>query len=444
MTQKEEIKDVTRAVARVSAEASWPQTRVVLRVIVIVIAVAVTLWIVVKLTAVILLLILSVFFAYLVSPLVDFLRRPIPVSGKARVMPRVLAISLAYLIIVGAVVIAFYVLLPRLSNQFPEFAQQARGYWKSLGENLQRVNDYFRLRMPGPVMDAINREIPRIVQGVGDTLSEVVKGMVLWLAYIPWLILIPILSFFLLKDAESFRNSALQMLPRGRWRWRGDEFFQDVSRTLAAYTRAQLTACIFIGVVCSAGFALLGIPSPLVLGLIAGFFEFVPLIGPLLIGIIAAVVGGLHGGSTSALLVILFLAVLRVFQDYFIYPKLIGQGIHLHPLAVIVAILAGAELAGIAGIFLAIPVVAVLTVSYRHWLEHRGSEGLADVLEPNPEPDPNQTAAADAALLSRLGYDVGEVKTAKPATHPTKDTTPAEMARARPDLTTGELKMPVE
>jgi hypothetical protein len=143
-------------------------------------------------------------------------------------------------------------------------------------------------------------------------------------------------------------------------------------------------------------------------------------------------------------MVILFLTVLRIVQDYFIYPKLIGQGIHLHPLAVIIAILAGAELAGIAGIFLAIPVVAILTVSYRHWLEHRGSEGLADLLEPTPEPDPATTAAADAALLSRLGYDVGEAATAKSSSHPTKDTTPADMARERPDLTTGELKMPIE
>ena len=444
MSPKDEIRDVTRSIAKAAAEASWPQTRVILRVILIVLTVAVALWILIKLTAVILLLILSVFFAYLVSPLVDFLRRPIPISGKERAMPRVLAISLAYLIIVGAIVIAFYVLLPRLGNQFPEFAQQARGYWKSLGESMQRLNDYLRLRMPGPVMDAINREIPHIVQGVGDTLSEVLKGMVLWLAYIPWLILIPVLSFFFLKDAESFRNSALQMLPRGRWRWRGDEFFQDISRTLAAYTRAQLTACIFIGFVCSIGFAVLGIPSPLVLGFIAGVFEFVPLVGPLLIGIIAAVAGGLHGGSSSALIVILFLTVLRIVQDYFIYPRLIGQGIHLHPLAVIVAILAGAELAGIAGIFLAIPVVAILTVSYRHWLEHRGSEGLADLLEPTPEPDPAVTAAADAALLNRLGYDVGDVPTAKSSSHPTKDSTPADMARERPDLTTGELKMPVE
>ena len=443
MNEEQHVKDVARVAGKAAVEASWPQTRVILRVIIIVLTVAVTLWVIVKLTGVILLLILSVFFAYLVAPLVEFLRRPIKLSGRERSMPRVLAISLAYLIIVATVVIAFYILLPRLGNQFPEFAQQARGYWKSLGESTQRLNDFLRLRMPGSVMDAINREIPIVIQGIGDSVSEVLKGMVLWLAYLPWLVLIPILSFFFLKDAESFRRSALQMLPRGRWRWRGDEFFQDVSSTLAAYTRAQLTACLFIGVVCSIGFALLGIPSPLVLGFMAGLFEFVPLIGPLVLGIVVVLAAALQGGSSSALLVIVFLAVLRIVQDYFIYPKLIGQGIHLHPLAVIVAILAGAELAGIAGIFLAIPVVAILTVCYRHWLEHRGSEGLADVLEPTSAADSER--ASDAALLRRMGYDVGEATNEKPATqHPSPDTTPAEMARARPDLTTGELKMPIE
>jgi AI-2E family transporter len=140
-------------------------------------------------------------------------------------------------------------------------------------------------------------------------------------------------------------------------------------------------------------------------------------------------------------LVILFLGVLRIVQDYFIYPRLIGQGIHLHPLAVIIAILSGAELAGIAGIFLAIPVVAILTVSYRHWLEHRGSEGFADLLETKTASD---AAAADSMLATELDCSVNAPDTSLVTAHPTADTTPGDMARSRPDLTTGELKLPVE
>ncbi len=431
VSSKEESKEVARAATKAAIEATWPQTRVILRVIVIVLMVAVTLWILVKLTGLILLLILSVFFAYLVSPLVDFLRRPLIISGRPRTMPRLLAISLAYVILIGAIVIAIYLLVPRLGSQFPEFAQQARGYWKDFGTSTQRLNDYLRMRLPPPVVEAINSEVPRVVDRVRETFGLVVEHMIGWLAYIPWLFLIPILSFFFLKDAEVFRNSALQMLPRGRWRWRGDEFFQDISGALAAYVRAQLTACLFIGIVCSIGFALLGLPSPLVLGLIAGIFEFIPLVGPLLIAVLAAFVATLHAGSFSALTVILFLGVLRIVQDYVVYPKLIGQGIHLHPLAVIIAILAGAELAGIAGIFLAIPVVAILTVGYKHWLEHRGSVGLAHVLENTTATEPEVgTSAAPNIAISR---DMD---------HPHSNITPEGLASARPDLTIGEVKVP--
>jgi predicted PurR-regulated permease PerM len=244
--------------------------------------------------------------------------------------------------------------------------------------------------------------------------------------YIPWLVLIPILGFFLLKDAEGFRRSALLMLPRGRWRWRGDEFFQDINSTLAAYIRAQLTACLFIGVVCALGFTLLGLPGSLVMGVLAGLFEFVPLVGPVSIAIMATLLAMFHAGPFNAFLVLLFLGILRIVQDYAIYPRLIGQGIHLHPLAVIFAILAGEKLAGVAGIFLAIPVVAILTVSYRHWMEHRGSEGIADLLEPTGPSDPVKVAELAEQNVEQLH----------------SDSTSEEMTRARPDLTTGELKMP--
>jgi predicted PurR-regulated permease PerM len=387
--QKRETKEVAQTAAHAAAAAAWPQTRAVLRIILIVLGVAVVLWVVIKLTGVILLLILSIFFAYLVYPLVEFLRRPVRL-GKSKIsIPRTPAIALAYLLIIAVIVIGVYFLAPQLGNQFPEFTEQARKYWATMGEKTQGWIEYFRARrMPGPLLEAANRAIPTFIERVSLTASEVVGSMAGWLIYIPWLVLIPVLSFFLLKDADAFRASALQMLPKGRWRWRGDEFFQDVNSALAAYIRAQLTACFFIGVICALGFTLLGMPSPLVLGLLAGIFEFVPLVGPLLIAVIAAVAAMLHAGPFSALLVLVFLAVLRIVQDYVVYPRLIGQGIHLHPLAVIIAILSGAELAGVAGIFLAIPVVAILTVLYRHWLEHRGSEGLADLLEPTPmEPE---------------------------------------------------------
>ncbi len=435
-----DTKETVSTVTQITVDGSWPKTRLVLRVVIIALLTYYLFesarWIIIKLTGVILLLVLSIFFAYFVAPLVEFISRPIPLSGRRIAIPRSLAIVLSYLVIVAVIILGIYVLAPRLGNQLPEFAQQARGYWTSVGVKTQAWVEYFRShRMPGRIVDAINSAIPGLVDRVSQTVSEVVISMSAWLAYIPWLILIPVLSFFLLKDVETFRRSALQMLPRGRWRWRGDEFFQDINSTLASYIRAQLMACVFIGVICTLAFTVLGLPSPLALGVIAGILEFVPLVGPLVVAIVAGAAAVLHGGGFLAFLVLGFLGVLRIIEDYIVYPRLIGQGIHLHPLAVIIAILAGAELAGVAGIFLAIPVVAILTVSYRHWLEHRGSEGLADLLEAQPAEAPDLKEALSLIDSEPVGGHTH---------HPTTETTPEQMARERPDLTTGELKLPEE
>jgi predicted PurR-regulated permease PerM len=423
-----ETKDAAVTAAKAAVEAYGPPTRVILRVIFILLVVIGLLWVISKITGIILLLVLSIFFAYLVSPLVEILRHPRTIGNREIAIPKVAAIALAYVIILTVIVVAIFVILPSLSNQFPEFVAQAKLYWQSFGERAQQVIEYSRSRrVPGPVVNAVNKAIPQVVEKVGHTSTEFATAAVAYLVYLPWLILIPILAFFLLKDAETFRRSALLMLPRGRWRWRGDEFFQDINSTLAAYIRAQLTACLLIGLVCALGFTLLGLPGGLVMGVIAGVFEFVPLVGPLMVAIMAAILAVLHAGPFNAFLVLLFLGVLRIVHDYFVYPRLIGQGIHLHPLAVIFAILAGEKLAGVAGIFLAIPLVAILTVSYRHWLEHRGSEGFADLLEPSP------TAANELPAET------------PPAIHELHaESTPEQMVRARPDLTTGELKWPLE
>src|SRR5438445_2391318 len=408
-----------------AAASSWLQTRAVLRILLLLLAVAALLWVVYRLLTVILLVVISIFFAYLVAPLVDLVQRPIRFGSRERMMPRGLAIAIVYVALFFGIGAMIYFLAPQLAAQFPEVREQAVEYYRTISNSSQRLNQYFmQLRMPEGVVKAVNDSVLGLIAKGGEIVSVAVERLLGLIIYLPWLVLIPILGFFLLKDADSFRRSALAMLPRGRLRWRGDEFFQDVNSTLAAYIRAQLTACLLVGVVSSVGFALIGMPSPLVLGLIAGLLEFVPLVGPLVVAILAALLALLHSGFGMAFVVLLFLGILRIVQDYVIYPRIIGTGIHLHPLAVILAILSGAELAGVAGIFLAIPVIAILTVTYRHWLEHRGSETIAEVIE-------------EAVIES-------SVESEEEALHPTVDTTAEDMARARPDLLTGELKLPRE
>jgi hypothetical protein len=122
------------------------------------------------------------------------------------------------------------------------------------------------------------------------------------------------------------------------------------------------------------------------------------LVGPLAVAAGATLVVSFHS-INQAIWVLAFLGALRLAQDYVVFPRLVRRGIHMHPLGVILAILCGAELAGMAGIFLAIPAVAVLSVMHRHLLEYRGSGGLvSELLTPTkPAMDVARTTSAPAA-----------------------------------------------
>jgi predicted PurR-regulated permease PerM len=378
-----DTKEVGDPATAAVAGASWSQTWAPLRVIFMLLAVAATTWILYALRGVILLVVLAIFFAYLLAPLVEFACRPFTVRRRAHVMPRALAIGVVYLLILGALALAATLLLPQVGTQITELAQEAPSYLdRARSRVLGWTTSYEEYRLPATVRDAINKSATRAVEIAGTYVTEGLANLLIQLfGVLPWLLLIPILAFFLLKDSASFRAIALQTLPQGRWRWRGRELLQDINVTLAVYIRAQLIACLLIGTVCTIGFSLIGVRYALVLGIVSGLLEFIPLIGPLVVALIATLIASVYS-MKQALGIVVFLGIVRIVHDYVVYPRIIGHGMPLHPFAVIVAILCGAALAGVPGIFLAIPTVAILSVGYRHWLEHTGSTGLvADLLK---------------------------------------------------------------
>jgi predicted PurR-regulated permease PerM len=331
-----------------------------------------------RLRSVVLLLILAVFFAYLVAPLVQVLRRPISAPGRRFVLPLPLAIGVIYVAIFGALALAAILLLPVLNREIAELAKETPGYLARAQDQWHVWQAGYQIRvLPGEVREAVDRAVHQ-----GRTAAETyVTGDLLpriggWLTSLPWLMLVPILAFFLLKDARLLCDVVLRILPQ-TLRSRGANFLSEVNETLAAYARAQVTACLLIGVVCTTGFVVIGIPYAVVLGIAAGLLEFIPLAGPLTVGLAAASFAAFHSWG-QVLAVVIFLLVLRAVQDYVLYPKILGGGARLHSLAIILAILCGAELGGLTGVFLAIPFVAVLTVTFRHYREHQAARALSE------------------------------------------------------------------
>lgn len=377
----ETISDERQTPQRVLLDPSSPSARSIIRVVVITLLLIAVFdfakSILSSLTTLFFIIVLAIFFAYLIDPLVKVIRRPFKVRNLEKLMPRALAIVIAYLVVFTVLGVAVAYLTPKIANQAKQFAENLPEYARSVQEQLNDFNQRLnRVRLSQNVQKEINQKIQDLV-AVSSTYLTALVGLIALdiVTSAPWLLLVPILAFFFLKDVKLLHASLLKVFPSGKWRARVESVMSDVNTTLAAYTRAQLISCVLIGFVCTIAFYIFGVNYALLLGILAGVLEFIPLLGPLTLAIVATTVALLQD-PWKAVYVIAFLITLRLTHDYVTYPRIVREGVHLHPLAVILSVLAGEQVAGIPGVFLSIPVVALLTVLYKHILEHSGSAGL--------------------------------------------------------------------
>ena len=317
------------------------------------------------------LLLLSVFFAHVLAPAVAAVRRRVRLGPRQRPISRPVAILLLYLVVFVPGTFAW------------RATQDDTVHWVHVTApaSVERLftggnfEPFERLIARAPISSGARRGLIRrleramsyVEREVRSTLNELIAAA----RYAEWLAVTPVLAFLLLTAAPGFQRSTLRVLPHGHLQWRAEEYLRDVNSALAGYVRAQAAAAVIVGIVCVAGFALLGVPSAVSLGVAAGVLELVPAIGPLT----ALLVAGSQAGD-RVLVVIAFLGALRIVQDYVIYPRLIRRGMRMSTVAVILTIWIGAVLAGAAGVILAIPVAGFLSVSYRHWREYRDIERL--------------------------------------------------------------------
>ena len=294
------------------------RTRTVLRVVVLLLVIAAGFWLLYLLRGVILLVALSLFFAYLIAPLVDFISRPIVVARRQWVIRRAFAIAIVYLTLLTSLGIAGYI-----SAAAPQHAGD--GVWGA-GPRLYRAGARARrvaaLRRLGSC--SLFHQ-PEHGQGRG-TDDPRRGGLSQHQRREPPPA--PGLSSLAHPDShcgvlppqgrDGFRQGLLRALPRGRLRGRGADLVEDIDATMAAYMRAAVLGCLLITVICTIGFIVIGVPYALLLGVFAGLLEFIPLVGPLVVALGTTLIAGFHS-LNQAVMVLMFLGVLRVAQDYVIF-----------------------------------------------------------------------------------------------------------------------------
>jgi predicted PurR-regulated permease PerM len=316
---------------------------------------------------VILLVAFSVFFAYLLFPLVRLAERWLT-------RRRALAITVVYLVVLAVLGGAGAAVGPRLTTEVEALAQKLPDMSKGIqngelvGGLLQRHGwEWRQIAEIEGLIRTHTGEIIGYAQHATAALLQRLAGA--WV-----IVLIPVLAFFILKDAERLTAAALSRLGHQGHQGTGAAIAEDLHRLLGQYVRAQLLLALITFVVWSALFLTAGVPYALVLAGLGGALEFIPVIGPLTAGVVAVGVS-LFGGYAHPWLLAGFVLVWRGIQDYACVPLVMGRGIEIHPALVIVGVLAGGELAGVAGMFLSVPVIAAARIVWRHLQAVEASPG---------------------------------------------------------------------
>jgi predicted PurR-regulated permease PerM len=299
----------------------------------------------------------AIFFAYLMSPVVSRLEKLLRGRGRA--------IAVIYLLLLGLVVLFFVSMGPRIGREGARLVQSlpALGQLSSgqIAEQLGQEHGWNgkAVDLARDYLASHSDEIVKLAQGVGLRVADVAKQA--WL-----LAIVPLLSIFFLKDGRNFSEILLDLVQSRLQRELLQGVLSDLNQMLAHFIRAQLTLAALTLAMYSGALGLMRVPYALVLGTMGGLLEFIPVVGPLAAGVIIVGVALLMGYK-HWLVLIIFLGVWRLIQDYVSSPRIMGHSMELHPLAAIFGVMAGGEVAGILGIFLSIPVMASLRIVFRRW-----------------------------------------------------------------------------
>ena len=300
--------------------------------------------------------------AYMGDPLVDHLDQKIP---------RTLSVLIVFVIISLVVLALIFILLPIVERQLINFVQSLPRFIDWIQQSIfPLLSSTFGLTEEdlnlGELKNALKGHWTKAGGVAAQFVATVSRSGLAVIGWVANIVLIPVLTFYLLRDWDILVEKLRQLIPR-RWEAVTVQLVKEANDVLSAFFRGQLMVMLALGAIYSIGLWLVGLDFSLLIGMLAGLVSFVPYLG-FIVGITVAGIAAVVQNHD----VIHLLPVLAVFgvgqavESVLLTPLLVGDKIGLHPVAVIFAVLAGGQLFGFFGILLALPVAAVIMVLLRY------------------------------------------------------------------------------
>jgi predicted PurR-regulated permease PerM len=303
-------------------------------------------------------LLIAVAVVYLLNPVVSALQR----SG----VPRVAGAGIVYVLFLCIVALVVALLVPVVARQveaviehFPDYLADGQAAVRRLAARFGQEPD-FRLdaeQVREWLSAGENRQaVTRYLTGLRSVTNSVISGLII-------VVLGPVMAFYLLVDLPRLRRGAMALVPPAR-RQEFTGLMDRIGQAVGGFFRGQLLVALFVGVASSIGLWIIGLPFWLLVGMVAGVFNLVPLVGPFIGGGLAVIIALISGEPIKALWAALVLLVVQQIDNHLISPNVMGRTVQLHPVVVMLALLVGASFAGLFGMLVIVPLVAVAKIVF--------------------------------------------------------------------------------
>lgn len=298
--------------------------------------------------------ILSPFF---VSALIAYLLNPLVKFFNSKGISNFLSILLVFLIIALGMLFFSFIILPVLINEIIAFMRMIPFYTEELQKILIQLKFNYFSYLPPQFEKVLDKNLNALNNLFTSHVDLIFKSTIAILRGIINVIIVPIITFYILKDKNVFKQEIEEIIPSQYH----DSFFsilKKIDKILSKYIRAQIYLSIFVAIFTSIGLYLINVKYAFLIGILAGILNIIPYIGPIL-SIIPAVLIGLLDSLSKGFWSLLVCILVQQIENVLITPKIISDSVGLHPITVVFSLLAGEELFGIWGLLLSVPVVAI-------------------------------------------------------------------------------------
>lgn len=302
---------------------------------------------------VLLIFLISIIISSAIDPVADYL-------SQHRI-PRILSVSIIYILFLGLVALIGFLIVPPLTAQFEEI--KSADVYQSF---VSKIGVYRESLSHSEIGQSINNSFQEFFSNFGGTLFATTKGV---LTGVGSLITILVISFYLTVEENGMKNFIKHLAPYKHQAY-VTKLVTKIQRKIGSWLLGQMILSAVIFGLTFIGLTVLNVEYALILALVAGFLEIIPLIGPFIAGAIAVFFAFLQSPTLAVFVVILWV-VTQQLENHIIVPVIMSRSVGLNPVMVILAVLTGATLGGIVGALIAIPVVSIISVFVNDIMEGR-------------------------------------------------------------------------